>query len=252
MTVIRKPEIIKKQYPRDNPLLYIAIANAYDKTGSKSKMTEYYERAMSIAPDNPEVLSAYGKSLSKYDKTDEAKIIYEKAIEANENNNPAENFTYFVSLGDNYYKTKDYKSALTEYQKAYGANPKDEYINIKLGNTYKGLNQLDEAINSYDEAIKTTPDNPDAYFNKGLCLAEQNKLDEAKQCFEKVIELKNDYAYAYYALGLAYDKENNLNFAVDNYEKFVLYSQDKNLKNTIQNKINNIKKKLPPQETANQ
>ena len=83
-------------------------------------------------------------------------------------------------------------------------------------------------------------------------MAEQNKLDEAKVCFEKVVELKSDYAYAYYALGLAYEKENNLNSAIENYEKFVNCTQDKNLKNNIQNKVNNLKKKLPPQETTKQ
>ena len=89
------------------------------------------------------------------------------------------------------------------------------------------------------------PNNPDPYFNKGLCLAELNELTSAKENFEKVVELKSDYAYAYYALGLAFEKEDNLQKAIENYEAFIQYAQDKNLKNNVQNKVNNLKKKLP-------
>ena len=38
----------------------------------------------------------------------------------------------------------------------------------------------------------------------------------------------------------------------ENYEKFVEYSNDKNLKNNIQNKINNLMKKLPKEEDTQQ
>ena len=75
-----------------------------------------------------------------------------------------------------------------------------------------------------------------------------NDIAKAKEDFFKVIELRVDYAYAYYALGLACEKEENLSGAIENYEYFVQYSEDKNLKNNIQNKINNLKKKLPVEE----
>ena len=39
--------------------------------------------------------------------------------------------------------------------------------------------------------------------------------------------------------------EANLEKSIDNYEKFVQYTQDKNLRNNVQNKINNLKKQLP-------
>ena len=79
-------------------------------------------------------------------------------------------------------------------------------------------------------------------------MAEQNELVKAKESFAKVLELKPDYAYAYYALGLAFEKENDLKSAIENYEKFVLNTEDKNLKHNIQNKINNLSKKLPKEE----
>ena len=80
-------------------------------------------------------------------------------------------------------------------------------------------------------------------------MAENNDLSKAKECFSKVVELKEDYAYAYYALGLSFEKEDDLANAILQYEKFVEFSQDKNLKTNIQNKINNLKKKLPQENS---
>ena len=72
----------------------------------------------------------------------------------------------------------------------------------------------------------------------------------SKENFEKVVQLKPDYAYAYYALGLAFEKEDNIEKAIENYEKFTQNTDDKNLKNNIQNKISNLSKKLPKEEKA--
>jgi tetratricopeptide (TPR) repeat protein len=212
-------------------------------------MTEYYEKAMAVAPENSEVLSSYAKTLTKYNKADDAKIVYEKAMSV-ETVSDDEKFENYVTLADSFYKKSDFASALLEYKKALEIRPSDEIINIKLGNTYKGLSQLKEAIEAYDMAIKIAPDNADSYFNKGLCQAELNDLSNAKINFEKVISLKPDYAYAYYALGLSYEKEKDLVNAIQNYEKFIEYSTDKNLKNNVQNKVNNLKKKLPIEEVT--
>ena len=93
--------------------------------------------------------------------------------------------------------------------------------------------------------MEINPNNPDSYFNNGLCLAEMNNLTEAKDDFKKAVELKPDYAYAYYALGLAYEKEKDIPSAIENYELFVKYIGESNIKTNVQNKINNLKKKLP-------
>ena len=75
-------------------------------------------------------------------------------------------------------------------------------------------------------------------------------LSEAKENFQKVVELKQDYAYAYYALGLAYEKEKDLQNSILNYEKFIEHTQDKNLKNNVQNKVNNLRKQLLKKEAS--
>lgn len=227
----------------DDPILYINIANTYDKMGSKSKVIEYYEKAMEAAPDNPDVLSSYAKTLNKYDKTDEAKLVYEKALFV-QDTKVEDKYDYYIDIADTYYKNKDYTNALENYLKAETLNKNDEYLYIKLGNTYKGLSKLDEAVDSYKKSIEVNNQNPDAFFNIGLCRAELNDLTSAKENFSKVIELKPGYAYAYYAMGLAFEKENNLEKAVEYYETFVEITEDKNLRNNVQNKINNLKKKL--------
>ena len=61
--------------------------------------------------------------------------------------------------------------------------------------------------------------------------------------FKKVIEIDDKYAYAYYALGLADEKVSKWENAIENYEKFNSLIDDKSIQNSINSKINLIKKK---------
>ena len=61
----------------------------------------------------------------------------------------------------------------------------------------------------------------------------------------KEIKLREIWKHEQYNFSSWLAKEENIVDAISNYEQFVHYSEDKNLINNIQNKINNLKKKLP-------
>ena len=109
---------------------------------------------------------------------------------------------------------------------------------MAAGETDKAISRLRSSID-LDSSIFET------HYNLGIALIAAHEYKDAQEAFKNALKLKPDYAYAYYALGLAYEKEENLEKSIDNYEKFVQYTQDKSLRNNVQNKINNLKKQLP-------
>lgn len=72
-----------------------------------------------------------------------------------------------------------------------------------------------------------------------------DKTAEAIDAFQKVIALDANYTFAYYALAISYEKNSQYKEALENYEKFAELSPDKNVKNSLKTRINNLKKKLP-------
>lgn len=221
---------------------YVLLAKAYDNLGSASKTIEYYEKAISIDPDNKTITADYAKALIKYKKTEDAHKIAEN-ISTDESVSQKDRATTLISLGEQYYNNKDYKNAKIEFEKALTHDTNNEALIIKTGNCYKQLAENEKALELYNKVITINDKNTDANFNAGLCYVDLNKPDEAIKAFNKVVQLDENYAYAYYALGLEYEKAQKWTEAVQNYEKFMNLTEDTGIKNSIKAKINDITKK---------
>ena len=133
-----------------------------------------------------------------------------------------------------------------EFEKAVAIDADNPSLLIKTGNCYKQQNQNEKALAYYQKALALNEKNTDAMFNIGLCYTEMpDKTAEAIDAFQKVIALDANYTFAYYALAISYEKNSQYKEALENYEKFAELSPDKNVKNSLKTRINNLKKKLP-------
>jgi TPR repeat protein len=81
--------------------------------------------------------------------------------------------------GWNYNEKKQYRQAITEYNKAIelGANLASAHNN--RGVAYKELGNLDAALRDYDEAVRLDPSDAMAYQNRAYVYLLRNRLDEA-------------------------------------------------------------------------
>jgi tetratricopeptide (TPR) repeat protein len=148
----------------------------------------------------------------------------------------------FILEGDKNYKSNNYDAAIKDYQDALQLVPNDAVTLLKIGNIYKIKEDNTKAINFYQKAIIVNPDYTDGWFNLGLAYANENNLVESQKSFEKVIELDSDYnfGYAYYALGMALEHQGKKSDAVKNYKLFVKHNNDKELINSVQDKIKQL------------
>ena len=251
--------------------VYYGLAKAYRLKGDNTKAAENYEKAIAIDPEKTAYSSEYSDFISSLFTTgmqtktsDDSSQLPSINLTVNEpeqekeseKNKPAQaiqaktNVTDvavkksedFIEQGDKNYKSNNYDAAVKNYQDALQLVPNDAVTLLKIGNIYKIKDDNTKAINFYQKSIIVNPDYTDGWFNLGLAYANENNLIESQKSFEKVIELDENYnsGYAYYALGMAFEHQGKNAEAIKNYKTFIKHNNDKELINTVQDKIKKL------------
>ena len=210
---------------------YFGLALANEKLKNEKKASFYFDKALTLDPNNTEYKNEYN----------DFKIACEKQSKATKTvSDTMTEVERLVQQGDSAYKAKNYKQAISCYQKVILITPNDKETLLKLGNLYRLTKNLNKAAYYYNEAIKVDNNYADAWFNLGLTYANQRNFNSSINCFDKVIGIDSDYALAYYALGLAYEYKNESEKAIENYKKYTTYEKDKKLVDTVNNKIQQL------------
>ena len=233
---------------------YYGLAKSYRACELNDKATEYYEKAISMAPEKTEYSNEFADFISSVNKTSTVQVSpQENSAEIKEIVVPMESEPKadvenqdknkdFIALGDENYKKKNYDVSIHNYQDALKINPSDEVTLLKIGNIYKIKNDNKNALNFYKKSIVVNPNYTDGWFNLGLVYATDDNNGKARECFHRVISLNPNYSYAYYALGIAYEQDGNKKEALNNYKIFLTQTKDENTAKTVREKIKNLEK----------
>ena len=233
---------------------YYGLAKSYRACELNDKATEYYEKAISMAPEKTEYSNEFADFISSVNKTSTVQVSpQENSAEIKEIVVPMESEPKadvenqdknkdFIALGDENYKKKNYDISINNYQDALRLNPSDEVTLLKIGNIYKIKNDNKNALNFYKKSIVVNPNYTDGWFNLGLVYATDDNNGKARECFHRVISLNPNYSYAYYALGIAYEQDGNKKEALNNYKIFLTQTKDENTAKTVREKIKNLEK----------
>jgi tetratricopeptide (TPR) repeat protein len=228
---------------------YFGLAQAYRACSLNDKATEYFEKAISMAPDKAEYSKEFAEFISATNKS-EVKISSDGAsvtevvltmdsVNAGEADDAEQNKS-LIAKGDENYNNKNFDLAIKNYQEALKIKPSDEVTLLKIGNIYKLQNNTKSAISFYKKSIVVNPNYADGWFNLGLVYANDRNNGKAKECFYRVISLNPNYGYAYYALAVAYEQDDNAKEAINNYKIFLTHNKDEALAKTVEEKIKQL------------
>ncbi len=109
--------------------------------------------------------------------------------------------TLSSSLASAYSSSKDYKKALSFYDKMLKADTSDYFIYYQIANTYEMMKDYETAIKKYNLLLKKDSSYTKAYIAIGkIYYANINDYEEASKYFNLALErsLKSDYGYGYY------------------------------------------------------
>ncbi len=144
--------------------IYQTRGKARHKIGDFRKAMIDYQDALAIAPDNPDLL---------------------------------------VDVGNLYYNTKKYDSALYYFRSAEEKDPMGFKSKFNMANTFYVKENYDSALYYYKQSILIKDDFPYAYFYRGTIYNETNQYEKAVEQFNRAIEIWPDKSEIYFRRAIA-------------------------------------------------
>jgi len=121
---------------------------------------------------------------------------------------------------------KDYKKALTYFEKAVKQNPNYADAYFFIGYCNGELGRYTEAIEAFKQAIRLRPDFADAHCNLGITYDKLGRYTEAIEAYKQAIRLNPDFATAHYYLGITYGELGRYTEAIEAYKQAIRLRPD--------------------------
>nr|MBA3949805.1 sulfatase-like hydrolase/transferase [Acidobacteriota bacterium] len=119
----------------------------------------------------------------------------------------------WIMLGNEYFKRRDYRSALDKYQRALAINPDYDLATVNLAGAYRAMGDYEAAIVGYERYLSKDPKNAFVIYQLGELYVDMNRLDEAEKTFRRAIALDERVSSAENALGVVAFKRGQLDKA---------------------------------------
>lgn len=132
------------------------------------------ERAVALAPDDPEVLRARASELRRLGQTEQALDTYQRALALNPNDSIAH-----AMLGDFYLLLGRYDDGLQALRMAERIDPLSERIATRLADAYWSVGRAEEAIAKLRDNIRNSPQVPANYSRIATYLNQMGHTGEA-------------------------------------------------------------------------
>lgn len=190
------------------------------------------QRAVAMAPRSATALNAYDYIAKSYVAQGDNK----KAIETLQKSLRLDSSrdTTYNQLGNIYYSQDKFEDALSNYEKAFRANPSTSN-RYSLGQGYMAMGRYDEAIRQFELVRATESDEPYSDYAIGQAMAKQGRYDEAIDAFQRALDIQYDYYDAYAEMGYAYADKGDMEKAQEIATQ--LETQDPSLASTLSSYI---------------
>jgi tetratricopeptide (TPR) repeat protein len=219
--------------------------NACFSRGALNDAINAYNKAIQLDPAFGVPYSNLGLTYLNQGHFAEAVLLYKKSIELLQSD--TEKAVCWNALGNAYRCLKDYRNAVSAYQKAAQLDagtagirdraeefeaderPRDAQGWNALGELFAKTGSANEAINAFRRAIEMEPRSGKAYGNLARTLVAQNRYHEAIPLYQKSIDLLQDNkekAAAWNRLGNVYRKLNDYDNAIKAYQKAVALADE--------------------------
>ena len=184
---------------QDDPKLfaaYLGRGTAFALLGQLEAAVQDFSRAIDIDPVNSDPWKRRAQSNGAMGRDQEALYDLCKAASLQKDHE------VFHQRGLIYYKLKNYRKALTDFQESL--KYEDNYLSFNhLGLCYNALGQPKEAMSCFDKALDKAPSFKESWANLGQSYKDVGDFEKAYKMFTKALTIDPNYLHAYYTRGLA-------------------------------------------------
>ncbi|BAP61098.1 tetratricopeptide repeat protein [Methanococcus maripaludis] len=194
-----------------NPDAWYFKGNAYQMLGKSKLAQDSYEKALSIRPNDLEIIKSYTMLLNSLE-------LFKESVEILKNVSESDDEIIEI-LGDAYLKTGKFNEAILQYNDILERKPRYKEIIAKKGTALVGLKKFDEALEIYEKVLKISPYDTEVWKNIGNAFYTVKKYEKAIQFYDMYLnEHKGDFGVTL-SKGDALRKLGKTNEALDLYTK---------------------------------
>lgn len=203
-------------------LPYLGLSDVHQQKGDVTGASAFLQKALSLAPQNAGVRTAWGKFLFSRKRYPEAEQAYKKAIALDPNAPVPQGL-----LGDLYLLAlKKPADAASAYQASLALNAAEPHANFMLGLAWLALGKTDEGEAQLIKAKDLDPQNLAIRKDLADVQLHQGKLDLAAENYRKALELDQRAAWAQIGLGDVSMRRKNYQDAIGAYQGALALSSD--------------------------
>jgi len=181
--------------PESLPALRQAATTA-EKKGELERSLSYWARTKKIAPDDPEILSGFGRVCLKMDLLEDAEPALAKAASIK-----PEDPSYQYTLGSAKVGKKQFEAAQSIFEKLVEQKPQDSQLQYALGSVLYLEGHSSDAAAHFTESVRLQPNQLASYYYLALIARDQGNEAEAIQKLETLLQQYPDHAPSREVLG---------------------------------------------------
>ena len=210
-------EAMKPDYK--NLSYYLALC--YKKEKNYMAVLEYAQRALEETPENPAIYILLAQNYISLDKNDDALKIFD--LGANKGIN---DFEFYLAWGITLLRAEKIEEAKEKINKALDIDSNNSNALYRLGSCYYKEKNYEKAESLFKQAIIENPNNTLAIADLGMIYYDQNNYETAISTFFKAINISAQKAYLYFYIANCYYKLGRLKKSIEFYEKTIEYYPD--------------------------
>jgi tetratricopeptide (TPR) repeat protein len=196
----------------DSWMPHVNLGHALVTAGDLDSALHHYERAVQLAPDQPETLHNLGGILAKRGRHADAITQYERALAVDPKYPGA-----LFGIGAAHLARNDPSAAIPWLRRAIESHPDYAQAHYHLGRAYEQLDDPERARVAYESAVASDPDDADSLYNLGTLYLNHGRPAEAAECFRRAIAVRPARADYRANLAAAYLKLGNADAALREY-----------------------------------
>lgn len=208
-----------KTNPADAVLLYY-LGTTQLKTGDRQNAEISFQKGLDLNPKEALNIAGKGQARMAENNAVEAKTLFDQALSMTK----SKNASVLKAVATGYLMNDKFTNeALALLTKAKSISGNDPQVLILLGDTYLKLNDGGKAVSNYENAATAEPKNALGHYKSGLVYLRSKNYEVAEQNFNKAIQVDPNYTLAYKELGELYYQMGNTKAvdAVKAYENYL-------------------------------
>lgn len=195
-------EALLAKVQEQDPKLYVVpfmLGESAAKRGDWERAAGEFRRCLELNPNFDNAMTGMARALGKLGRTDEARLLLQKAID----NNP-QNYGAWHQKG--LLETAGSETAETDFKRAIAIQPNFSLAQRELGMVFFQQKEYSLAAVHLEKALALGLDEARLHNYLGICYAQTNRLEKALREHQRAIALDPELAEAHLNLGFVYER----------------------------------------------